>query len=108
EPFLMNAKLTLAIPKGLSFQQGATLGVGIYTACLSLLQSLKLKLLEASSPATAKDETGSLSSAVLEAWGSTPCRLSKLWVTKSLRHDLRRDSLYDRDVPFRRNNLKNL
>ena len=51
----MDAKLTLPIPKGLSFQQGATLGVGTYTACLGLFQGLKLKLPDASSPINADE-----------------------------------------------------
>lgn len=42
EYFCMDARLTLPMPKGFSFQQAATLGVGTYTACLGLLQGLKL------------------------------------------------------------------
>ena len=54
----MDAKLTLPIPKELSFQQGSTLGVGTYTACLGLIQRLKLPLPDPSSsaPAAEKDE----------------------------------------------------
>ena len=42
EYFCMDARLTLPVPKDLSFQQAATLGVGTYTACLGLFQGLKL------------------------------------------------------------------
>ena len=42
----MDAKLALPIPKDISFQQGATLGVGTYTACLGLLDGLKLEIPE--------------------------------------------------------------
>ncbi|KAL9130127.1 MAG: hypothetical protein Q9217_001601 [Psora testacea] len=56
EYFLMDARLTLSIPKDLSFQQGATLGVGTYTACLGLHQGLKLNLSDASLPTPAKED----------------------------------------------------
>ena len=39
----MDAKLALPIPKALSYEQGATVGVGTYTACLGLLGGLKLE-----------------------------------------------------------------
>lgn len=42
EYFCMDARLTLPVPKDLSSQQAATLGVGTYTACLGLFQGLRL------------------------------------------------------------------
>lgn len=42
--FCMDARLALSIPRETSFQQGATLGVGTYTACLGLLDGLKPKI----------------------------------------------------------------
>ena len=56
EYFCMDAKLTMPIPQNLSFQQGATLGVGTYTACLGLFTGLKLKLPDPSYPITPKEE----------------------------------------------------
>ena len=56
EYFCMDAKLPLPIPKALSYQQGATIGVGTYTACLGLLGGLKLEIPESFPPSTEKDE----------------------------------------------------
>ena len=56
EYFCMDAKLTVKFPKDLSFQQGATLGVGTYTACLGLFDGLKLKLPGPSTPMEPKEE----------------------------------------------------
>lgn len=56
EYFCMDAKLTVIFPKNLSFQQGATLGVGTYTACLGLFDGLKIKLPGPSTPMEPKDE----------------------------------------------------
>ena len=56
EYFCMDAKLTVKLPKDLSFQQGATLGVGTYTACLGLFDGLKLKLPGPSTPMEPKEE----------------------------------------------------
>lgn len=44
EYFLMDAPLALPIPAQFSYEQGATLGVGTYTASLGLFQGLKLAL----------------------------------------------------------------
>ena len=52
----MDLKLALPIPKSLSFQQGATLGVGTYTACLGLLGGLKLEVPDAVSSSTERKE----------------------------------------------------
>ena len=54
--FLMDSKLTLPILEGFSIEQGATLGVGTYTACLGLLQGLKIKPPEAATPVPQKEE----------------------------------------------------
>ena len=56
EYFCMDATLTVKFPKDLSFQQGATLGVGTYTACLGLFDGLKLKLPGPSTPMEPKEE----------------------------------------------------
>ena len=56
EYFCMDAKLTVKFPKDLSFQQGATLGVGTYTACLGLFDGLKLKVPGPSTPMEPKEE----------------------------------------------------
>ena len=56
EYFCMDAKLTVKLPKDLSFQQGATLGVGTYTACLGLFDGLRLKLPGPSTPMEPKEE----------------------------------------------------
>ena len=56
EYFCMDAKLTVKFPKNLSFQQGATLGVGTYTACLGLFDGLKIKLPGPSTPMEPKEE----------------------------------------------------
>lgn len=56
EYFCMDAKLALPIPKGLSFQQGATLGVGTYTACLGLLEGLKLEIPESFPSSVERDQ----------------------------------------------------
>ena len=55
EFFCMDARLTLPVSKHFSFQDAATLGVGTYTACLGLLQGLKLELPSHDTP-TPKDE----------------------------------------------------
>ncbi|MCJ1268451.1 hypothetical protein MMC22_008339 [Lobaria immixta] len=44
EYFLMDARLAIPIPKGLSYEQGAGVGVGAETAALGLFNGLKLKL----------------------------------------------------------------
>ena len=56
EYYCMDAKLALPIPKALSFQQGATLGVGTYTACLGLLDGLKLDVPVSPESTTRRDE----------------------------------------------------
>ncbi len=56
EYFLMDAKLTLRIPKKFSIQQGATLGVGTYTACLGIFQGLNISLPEEGSTPVQKEE----------------------------------------------------
>ena len=56
EYFCMDAKLTVKVPKELSLQQGATLGVGTYTACLGLFDGLKLKLPGPATPVEPKEE----------------------------------------------------
>ena len=55
EFFCMDARITLRVPKDLSFQEAGTLGVGTYTACLGLIQGLKLELPSHGTP-TPKDE----------------------------------------------------
>ena len=52
----MDAKLTLKIPKNLTFQQGATIGGGTYTASLGLFTGLHIKVPDLSSPILPKDE----------------------------------------------------
>lgn len=44
EYFLMDARLAIPIPQGLSYEQGAGVGVGAETAALGLFNGLKLKL----------------------------------------------------------------
>lgn len=56
EYFLMDAKLTLPILEGFSIEQGATLGVGTYTACLGLFQGLEIKVPGPDSPLPQKEE----------------------------------------------------
>ena len=58
EYFCMDAPLTLPFSKDISFQQGATIGVGTYTACLGLFTGLKLELpdLASSAASSIKDE----------------------------------------------------
>lgn len=56
EYFCMDSNLVLPIPKDLSFQQGATLGVGTYTACLGLLGGLKLKIPDSLDTTAERDE----------------------------------------------------
>lgn len=56
EYFCMDSNLALAIPKDLSYQQGATLGVGTYTACLGLLGGLKLQIPDSFTNSTERDE----------------------------------------------------
>ena len=52
----MDSNLVLPIPKGLSFQQGATLGVGTYTAYLGLLGGIKLKVPDSFDTTPERDE----------------------------------------------------
>ena len=52
----MDSKLTLPILEGFSIEQGATLGVGTYTACLSLFQKLEVKVPGPGSPMPRKEE----------------------------------------------------
>ena len=56
EYFCMDSNLALPIPKDLSYQQGATLGVGTYTACLGLLGGLKLQIPNSFMTSTERDE----------------------------------------------------
>ena len=74
EYFLMDANLALPIPKDLSFQQGATLGVGTYTACLGLLGGLKLEIPDTSSPPPEKEDW-----VVIRTYSCSPDLLIHLW-----------------------------
>ena len=56
EYFCMDSNLALPIPKDLSYQQGATIGVGTYTACLGLLGGLELQIPNSFATATERDE----------------------------------------------------
>jgi NADPH:quinone reductase-like Zn-dependent oxidoreductase len=56
EYFLMDANLTIPLPKKISFHEGSSVGVGSETACLGLFNGLKIKLPNPKSLPDARDE----------------------------------------------------
>ena len=51
----MDAKLTLLNQK-YTLQQGATLGVGVYTAALGIYDGLKIELPDSNAPSSTKED----------------------------------------------------